>query len=444
MSFKDKINESMREKIAFTLAEGLKHDRYMRSHGKKAKNIVAAWAFTTKKDGWPEDNEMVMISNKKLSDAAKEAMKQLKSKEIYVMEDSEELEEKINKFIEGEAEFAYAAAQAKKAGKKEFKFAGKTWPVTIKTDIPEEAELDEDAKTLTANRPHRQGKAQYKQDNEKNQKQAIKDAEEKMFAEAADPDTVAMIKDNPNMKDKILRGLTAKARKEIEAALKESLEEGNLKTAAKELEAYARKNGGIDKNDFMKAVVLMKKGEQKKLAKFVDELDTEPREKILSVLDDHLTEEELDEGIFKAIGVAAKKAGKAVKSVATQKGRNDRKQAKVDRLRNKAKEISRAKALKKDVKQAKSDVRSARREDVNESSFETPSNEKKLADLGRKMMDMAKKEKNDMISNAMAKLGDLLTKYGTLYGPKNMRDLEKQSGMKQAIIIDLMKRANRK
>jgi len=68
------------------------------------------------------------------------------------------------------------------------------------------------------------------------------------------------------------------------------LEEGNMMSAAKELEAYARKNGGIDKNDFMKAVMMMKKNQKRQLDKFVDELDTEPREKILSVMQKHMKE----------------------------------------------------------------------------------------------------------------------------------------------------------
>jgi hypothetical protein len=64
----------------------------------------------------------------------------------------------------------------------------------------------------------------------------------------------------------------------------ETLDE-NMKRVAKELEDYARKNGGIDKMDFMKAAMMMKKGQTKQLKKFVDDLDTEPREKILSLID---------------------------------------------------------------------------------------------------------------------------------------------------------------
>jgi len=64
---------------------------------------------------------------------------------------------------------------------------------------------------------------------------------------------------------------------------KEELDE-NMSRAAKELETYARKNGGIDKMDFMKAAMMMKKGQTNQLKKFVDDLDTEPREKILSLM----------------------------------------------------------------------------------------------------------------------------------------------------------------
>lgn len=58
----------------------------------------------------------------------------------------------------------------------------------------------------------------------------------------------------------------------------------NMSRVAKELEDYARKNGGIDKMDFMKAAMMMKKGQTNQLKKFVDDLDTEPREKILSLM----------------------------------------------------------------------------------------------------------------------------------------------------------------
>ena len=62
------------------------------------------------------------------------------------------------------------------------------------------------------------------------------------------------------------------------------LDEANMSRVAKELEAYARKNGGIDKMDFMKAAMMMKKGQTAQLKKFVDDLDTDPRDKILSLM----------------------------------------------------------------------------------------------------------------------------------------------------------------
>ena len=77
--------------------------------------------------------------------------------------------------------------------------------------------------------------------------------------------------------------------KKSEASVDESAElEGldeNMSRVGKELEDYARKNGGIDKMDFMKAAMMMKKGQKKQLMKFVDDLDTEPREKILDLID---------------------------------------------------------------------------------------------------------------------------------------------------------------
>lgn len=69
-----------------------------------------------------------------------------------------------------------------------------------------------------------------------------------------------------------------------------NVDEGNMASAAKELETYARKSGGIDKNDFIKAAMMMKRNQKKQLDKFVDELDTEPREKILSVMQKHIKE----------------------------------------------------------------------------------------------------------------------------------------------------------
>jgi len=60
--------------------------------------------------------------------------------------------------------------------------------------------------------------------------------------EKADDDTVRMIKANPKMKDKILRGLNPKARKEIEKALEESLDEKAPKIDDKKFAAHMARN----------------------------------------------------------------------------------------------------------------------------------------------------------------------------------------------------------
>lgn len=70
------------------------------------------------------------------------------------------------------------------------------------------------------------------------------------------------------------------------------LDEANMQRAAKELEMYARKSGGIDKEDFKTAVLLMKKGKTKELNDFVRTLDTDPRDKILDIMQKN---EDLDE-----------------------------------------------------------------------------------------------------------------------------------------------------
>lgn len=75
------------------LDEGLMHDRYLRSHGKKARG-TGSWAFTTKQYGSPKENEMHFTSGQKsLSDAHKEAAAKLGTKHLYVMEEVEDLDE---------------------------------------------------------------------------------------------------------------------------------------------------------------------------------------------------------------------------------------------------------------------------------------------------------------------------------------------------------------
>lgn len=67
---------------------------------------------------------------------------------------------------------------------------------------------------------------------------------------------------------------------------------------------------------------------------------------------------------------------------------------------------------------------------------------RKLASLGRTLMDMAAKEKDDEMSNNMAKLGDALTRYGTTFGPRNPQELMKTTGLSGSTIKDLLGRAS--
>ncbi len=64
-----------------------------------------------------------------------------------------------------------------------------------------------------------------------------------------------------------------------------------------------------------------------------------------------------------------------------------------------------------------------------------------MAAIGRKLQQLAPKEKNDTIANAMANLGDHLESYGTTFGARNMKELEKKTGLTATVIQMLIKRA---
>lgn len=73
------------------------------------------------------------------------------------------------------------------------------------------------------------------------------------------------------------------------AYVMESSEELNedLKKAAAELKQYAKKYGGIDKKDFMKSAGHMEKGDHAAIKKHLNNLDTDPRDKIVLTLHKH-------------------------------------------------------------------------------------------------------------------------------------------------------------
>ena len=79
---------------------------------------------------------------------------------------------------------------------------------------------------------------------------------------------------------------------EINKAMKESVEldesAGDMEKAAAELEAYAKKNGGMDKNTFMRVANLLKTGHPDKLKSYVNNMDTDPREYVAMLLKKHI------------------------------------------------------------------------------------------------------------------------------------------------------------
>lgn len=75
--------------------EAIRHDRYQRVHGRKAKGR-GAWMFTTKRMGEPDyETEVVEVyGNMPLQQAAAIAMERFGTKDVYVMESKEDLSEK--------------------------------------------------------------------------------------------------------------------------------------------------------------------------------------------------------------------------------------------------------------------------------------------------------------------------------------------------------------
>ena len=63
---------------------------------------------------------------------------------------------------------------------------------------------------------------------------------------------------------------------------------GDMENAAAELEAYAKKSGGMDKNTFMRVANLLKTGHPDKLKSYVNNMDTDPREYVAMLLKKHI------------------------------------------------------------------------------------------------------------------------------------------------------------
>ena len=69
--------------------------------------------------------------------------------------------------------------------------------------------------------------------------------------------------------------------------------------------------------------------------------------------------------------------------------------------------------------------------------------QRKLANLGRVLMTAATTTKDDELSNVMAKVGDQLTNYGALFGPKNPKELVAKSGVSMEVIKKLLAYADK-
>ena len=66
--------------------------------------------------------------------------------------------------------------------------------------------------------------------------------------------------------------------------------------------------------------------------------------------------------------------------------------------------------------------------ELTEDNFDLTPQQRRIASLGRVLMDQAPKVKDDGLSNLMAKVGNELTNFGAVFGPRNMEDLLRKTG----------------
>jgi hypothetical protein len=112
----------------------------------------------------------------------------------------------------------------------------------------------------------------------------------------------------------------------------EQVDEGaKHKKVAKDLQAYAKKHGGIDKDDFLMAAQLVGDGKMRDLKKFLRSMDTDPRDGVIQILRRNGIKEEVmnenkipkvgesvdqvGEGMVNAVSTAKKYAGNVTKAV---------------------------------------------------------------------------------------------------------------------------------
>ena len=64
--------------------------------------------------------------------------------------------------------------------------------------------------------------------------------------------------------------------------------------------------------------------------------------------------------------------------------------------------------------------------------------QRKLANIGRVLMDQAASTKDDNLSNVMAKVGNELTNFGTPFGASNLQELIKKTNVSAEVIQKLL------
>ena len=90
----------------------------------------------------------------------------------------------------------------------------------------------------------------------------------------------------------------------------EDLDEGAMKDLlikGQDLEAYAKKHGGIDKKDMMKVAAMLKKGDKSGALKYAKGMDTDPRDYILDLMGEAIDPADVDDDATDADKKAADK-----------------------------------------------------------------------------------------------------------------------------------------
>jgi hypothetical protein len=76
-------------------------------------------------------------------------------------------------------------------------------------------------------------------------------------------------------------------------------------------------------------------------------------------------------------------------------------------------------------------------------NFDLSPQQRKIANLGRVLMDQATTTKNDELANVMAKVGNELTNFGANFGPKNLKDLVSKTDVPAPVIQKLLAYADK-